>query len=142
VCFNFVEGGRCYATGTECLLGTRGVSANNRDAVCALHGRFDVWLTEKDQLLVTDLGFPAEEPKQCLALSVNEALARKIACDKASELGSSILTTERTCLKCGSQYWISGHKLPATGKSRLCPNCIANVTALQEKPNVLDSWCG
>jgi hypothetical protein len=142
VCLNFVEGGRCYATGTECLLGMNGASAKNRDAVCVLHGEFDVWLTEKNQLLVTDLGFPSEEPKQCLALGVNEALARKIASEKANELMSSILTTERTCLKCGRQYWISGHKLTASGKSRLCPNCISDTKSLAERQNVLGYWCG
>lgn len=133
-------------TGGECLLGLNGASAHNQNSDCALHGKFDVWLTEKNQLLITDMGFPSEEPKQCLALGVNEDIARKLARNKATELRTSILTTESKCLKCGRQYWVNEHKLHSglleTGKNRLCPDCIGEIKGLEEKLGVLGYWCG
>jgi hypothetical protein len=129
LCQNFVQRGGCHATGEKCLLGSLGMYAKNQDGECELHGGFDVWLTERNELLITDLGFPSEEPKQCLALGVNETLARKITVGRAQKLRTSILTTQRTCFKCGKQYWSSEHTteegLREVGKSKFCPHCIS-----------------
>ena len=145
MCRNFVEGGICYATGANCLLGLGGASARNNDGACELHGNFDVWLTEKDELLITDLGFPSEEPKQCLALGVNETLAREIAANKAHQLQTSILTSERKCSNCQSSYWVSEHGrspgLSEIGIGHFCPDCIGKKN-LEEKPGVQRYWCG
>jgi hypothetical protein len=147
VCLNFVEGGGCYATGGRCLLGPSGASARNKDAICDLHGNFDVWLTEADDLLITDLGFPSEEPKQCLALGVNEALAREVAAKKAHELGTSIHTSEHRCSRCQKSYWVSEHTrssgLLETSSTYFCPDCIRNKSiSVESKLGVQQYWCG
>lgn len=148
MCLNYVQGGGCYATGERCLLGLSGASARNYDGECELHGKFDVWVTQENDLLVTDLGFPSEEPKQCLALGVNESLARRIAVGKAKQFGRSVLTSERRCVKCGRRYWVIDHK-PASGLLRVgqgyfCPSCIPenSVEALEKELGVLRYWCG
>jgi len=146
LCLNFVEGGGCHVTGGKCVLGLRGASAENRDGDCKLHGMFDVWVTQENQLLITDMGFPSEEPKQCLALGVDEKLARKIASNKVSELRTSILTTERICSICEKHYWISEHPpqsgLLEIGKGYLCPHCARESKSVKERLGVLRYWCG
>ena len=148
MCLNFVQGGGCYATGEECLLGLRGTSASNEASDCELHGRFDVWVTQNNELLVTDMGFPAEEPKQCLALGINETLARKIAEDRAKQSQSQITTTQRRCFNCRMPYWISEHEyssgLRKIGQGYLCPNCIndGGKADLEKKLGILRYWCG
>jgi DNA-directed RNA polymerase subunit RPC12/RpoP len=146
LCLNFVEGGDCHLTGGKCLLGLSGASAANRNGDCEFHGIFDVWVTQKNQLLITDMGFPSEEPKQCLALGINETLARKIASDKVDKLGTCILTTERRCLKCRRQFWITQHTskfgLLETGKGYFCPDCISEGRSIEERLGVLRYWCG
>lgn len=148
LCLNFVQGGGCYATGGKCLLGVRGVSARNQDGECELHGRFDVWVTETNELFITDMGFPSEEPKQCLALAVNETLARKIAEEVAKRLQTSVKTTERRCMMCQNLYWTSGHEpapgLCDVGQGYLCPSCILENSNVEAKKQlgVLQYWCG
>jgi hypothetical protein len=146
LCLNFVEGGECHLTGGKCLLGLSGASAENRNSGCEFHGNFDVWVTGKNQILITDLGFPSEEPKQCLALGINETIARKIASDKVDKLRTSILTTERRCLKCRRKFWITQHTSNAglldTGKNYLCPDCIGEVRSIEDRLGVLCYWCG
>ena len=85
MCMNFVEGGMCHITGEKCLLGPRGVTAKNSGGECEMHGRFDVWLTEENNLFISDMGTPAEEPKRCFALGVNVRLALDIATAKAKQ---------------------------------------------------------
>lgn len=144
LCLNFVEAGGCYATGAKCLLGLDGAYARNKDGECRLHGNFDVWLMETNDLLITDLGFPSEEPKQCLALGVTETLAREIARKKAYQLKTWILTSERRCSSCGKGYWVSAHnrssRLPEAGGRYLCPNCIGKKNV--DKLGVQPCWCG
>ena len=146
LCQNFVQGGRCHATGGNCLLGSRGMYAKNQDHECELHGGFDVWLTERNALLISDLGFPSEEPKQCLALGVNEALARRISQARANALRTSVLTTQRTCFQCHKQYWTSEHMekegLREVGKSKFCPHCISKMGKDLEKLDAQRYWCG
>jgi hypothetical protein len=147
LCQNFVQHGGCHATGGKCLLGSRGMYAKNQDGECELQGGFDVWLTERNELLITDLGFPSEEPKQCLALGVNEALARRISQARADELRTSVLTTQRTCIMCRRQYWSSEHTreegLREVGKSRFCPNCMSERKGRDlEKLGAQEYWCG
>jgi hypothetical protein len=148
LCLNFVQGGECYATGGKCLLGSRGASASNRDGECELHGKFDVWVTEQNDLLITDMGFPSEEPKQCLALRVNEKLASRIAGEKARKFGSSVLTSQRRCFKCGSRYWVSQHKhdsgLQEFGHGYFCPDCNREDAAKDfgNELGALRYWCG
>lgn len=148
MCLNFVEGGGCHVLDGKCLLAERGATVRNSDGECELHGRFDVWLTEHNDLLITDMGFPSDEPKQCLALGVNESLARSIAMDKSKKLVTRVVTSERRCIRCGAFYWISQHKvssgLAETGHSNFCPECIDRVTD-QERERRLGAqryWCG
>jgi len=147
LCQNFVQRGGCHATGGKCLLGSRGMYAKNQDRGCELHGGFDVWLTGQNDLLITDLGFPSEEPKQCLALGVNEALARRISQARAQELRTSVLTTQRICFKCHKQYWMSEHTeeegLREVGKSKFCSHCISDRKMEdKEKLGAQQYWCG
>jgi hypothetical protein len=148
LCLNFVQGGGCYATGVKCLLGLAGSSSKNEEGDCELHGKFDVWVTQTDELLISDMGFPSSEPKQCLALGVNYAVASKISNEKSKQLGTRVHTTERRCFRCARRFWISDHRnspgLQEIGQSYLCPICIrekadANVA---RKVGVLRYWCG
>lgn len=148
LCLNFVEGGGCHATGGKCLLGPNSASAKNRDGGCELHGTFDVWLTHKNDLLITDMGFPSEEPKQCFALGVHLTLARKIAASKMRQLRTSVITSEHRCFKCHERYWVSEHRrltgLLEIGIGYLCPDCIGESKSVdvEERLGVLRYWCG
>lgn len=147
LCLNFVQGGKCYATRQDCLLGRDGALTNNESRKCSLHGKFDVWLTQNDRILVSDLGFPSEEPKQCLALGITEQLAAEIAQTRSRELGTKVLTTQRKCLGCGEDYWYSGHeeaKGVRVARGYLCPNCLGNETeqGFAMKLGNLGHWCG
>lgn len=147
MCRNFVQGGGCNATSGKCLLGLRGAFANNRDGECELQGGFDVWVTQTNELFITDMGFPSEEPKQCLALGVNETLARRIAGEKAQDFHTSVATTERRCLRCQQLYWVSEHKpvsgLREIGHGYLCPHCMLEGNGdVKRRIGVLQYWCG
>jgi ribosomal protein S27AE len=148
LCLNFVEGGGCYATGKKCLLGLEGRLARNSDTRCELQGNYDVWLTQSNDLLVSDIGFPSGEPKQCLALEVNRELAMQISERKRRELGTKLLTTQRRCLRCARTFWMSEHREPdgliASGQSYLCPLCIRERTSdlLANKLDMQRYWCG
>ncbi len=148
MCLNFVQGGECYATGGKCLLSSRGASVSNCDGECELHGKFDVWVTEENDLLITDMGFPSEEPRQCLALGVNENLASRIATEKAQKFGSAVLTSQRRCFKCGRRYWVSEHKyvsgLQKIGHGYFCPACSRGDPAkdFEKELGALRYWCG
>ena len=148
MCMNFVEGGFCHITGEKCFLGSRGAEAKNADGECELHGKFDVWLTQENNLILTDMGFPAEEPKQCFALGVKEGVAREIACKRAEQFGTKVLTTERRCVKCGDHYWMSQYGEPTglleIGRANFCPAC-RNFGIDEEMERRLGAqkyWCG
>ncbi len=148
MCMNFVQGGGCYATGEKCLLGLNGGSANNHDGKCELHGGFDVWVTQDNNLLVTDMGFPSDEPKQCLALGVNEALARRLASDRAQRFGTSVIMSQRRCIKCAKQYWITEHQkssgLLEIGHANFCPTCLGGKIdeEMEKRLGSQRYWCG
>lgn len=148
MCLNYVEGGRCHLFGERCLLGERGANAKNSDEECEFHGKFDVWLTQQDDLLITDMGLPSEEPKRCLALGVRESIARTISVEESRKLATQILTSKRCCVQCGILYWISNHhrssSLLETGLNSFCPDCINRLTD-QERESRLGAqryWCG
>ena len=149
MCLNFVKrNGSCCATGDKCLLGEKGTSARNEDNDCPLHGRFDVWVMQDNRILITDLGFPSDEPKQCMALGISEELSKKIALERSRQLGTTVLTTERKCIGCGQPYWYSKHQTKAgqaeIGKGNFCLDCIAhqNEVLLTGKLGDLRYWCG
>ena len=148
MCLNFVQGGSCYATGGKCLLGLEGASAKNTDRECLLHGIFDVWVMQDNGLLISDLGFPSEEPKQCLALGINESLAKQIAAERSRKLGTIVLTTERKCLGCGRLFWYSDHenspRRAETGRGFFCSDCLSHETeqTMTRKLGNLGYWCG
>jgi len=144
---NYVEGGFCHITGEKCYLGLRGAAAKNADGECELHGKFDVWLTQQNTILITDMGFPAEEPKQCFALGVNERVARNVATEKAKQMETYILTSQRTCVKCGMQYWISQYGdsvgLLEAGHANFCPKCRSlGIEEDMERLGTQRYWCG
>ena len=99
-------------------------------------------------MLITDMGFPSEEPKQCLALGVNENLARRIAAERAQKFGTSVLTSQRKCFKCGRRYWVSEHNhasgLQEIGQGYLCPDCMQKDTRkdFEKELGALRYWCG
>jgi hypothetical protein len=145
---NYIEGGGCHVTGKSCILGVGGRSANNKDSGCPLHGQFDVWILQNDDLLVSDIGFPSEEPKQCLALGITKALADQIARRKSIQVGTRVLTTQRTCLVCTKPFWMIEHAtysvMAQEGRSKLCPDCVEKRVDIPIQ-NMLESlrhWCG
>jgi hypothetical protein len=148
LCLNFVEGGECYATKGKCVLGARGTSANNDTLECELQGSFDVWVMQDDKLLVSDLGIPSAEPKQCLALGINKKLAIQIAKEKSGRLGTVVSTTERTCFFCNMPFWMSehdsSHGITKTERGYFCPSCFHGETEenLVRKLGILGYWCG
>lgn len=145
---NFVQGGGCDATGGRCLLGFRGSSARNSDRECELHGKFDVWVMQDNNLLISDMGFPSAEPRQSLALGVDQDLAKSVAKDKSRQLRTNVITSQRRCFQCAKLFWISEHydssNLASIERGYLCPLCIrhkiSNFTA--KKLGLLSYWCG
>jgi len=129
-------------------LGGRGADAKNADRECEFHGEFDVWLTEQNDLLITDMGFPSDEPKRCLALGVRENIARTIAMGESKKLGSKVMTSKRRCIRCGTLYWTSHHNrssgLLETGLNNFCPECTSHLTDLdrERRLGVERYWCG
>ena len=147
MCLNFVLGGNCSVTGGKCTLGAMGASVRNEALECELHGRYDVWVLQDDRLLVTDLGFPSEEPKQCLALGINQELAARIAAEKSQRLETTVLTTQHRCFQCGSNFWMSEHDTsvtPEPGKRYFCPKCMHHESrrSIEERIGLQSSWCG
>jgi hypothetical protein len=148
LCLNFVQRGICHATGGKCILGAEGALVKNDSLVCELQGKFDVWVMQDDRLLVSDLGIPSDEPKQCLALGINRKLASQIANQKSKRFGRSVISTQRKCLSCGGSYWMSEHDYSAgnaeTGRGYFCPSCIGQQTeeSLAKRLGILGYWCG
>jgi hypothetical protein len=147
MCLNFIQGGGCSVTRGRCQLAQAGSSARNEDGCCELHGQFDVWVNQDNAVLISDMGFPSDEPKQCLALGINRTLAEQVAEKKACELGTRIETTKHICIRCGRQFWTSRHDLTSgfaeTGQSHLCPNCIHEKNeGIRRKLGDLQYWCG
>lgn len=147
LCLNFIEDGKCHVNGRSCLLGSHGAAAKNEDRECGLHGRFDVW-TVQGSILVTDLGFPPDEPIQSLALGVNETVAMQTASEKSRQIGLPLTTSKRKCIQCGSMYWVSEH-LRTTGLSRrgfvtFCPSCLGRVSHAEVESKLGENrhWCG
>jgi hypothetical protein len=146
---NFVKrSSTCYATGDKCLLSEEGEFARNEDKTCPLQGRFDVWVAQDNRILVTDLGFPSDDPKQCLALGISEKLSREIASRRSRQLGTEALTTERKCVNCGQPYWYSNHRANTgraeIGRGYFCPECIVGQDDVDmiAKLGSLRYWCG
>jgi DNA-directed RNA polymerase subunit RPC12/RpoP len=58
------------------------------------------------------------------------------------------LTTQRKCLRCGTQFWMSEHdgsfRAPETGKGYFCPTCLRKETedSVARKLGILGYWCG
>jgi hypothetical protein len=147
MCLNFVENARCHVDGRRCILGARGAFAKNEDHECRLHGDFDVWAIGR-RVLVTDLGFPPEEPAQSLALRVNETVAMTIALEKSARAGMSLTTSQRRCIQCGALYWISEHVrvsgMIQNGYTSFCPKCFGHVDSLGVERRLTEQryWCG
>jgi hypothetical protein len=147
LCLNFIENGKCHVNGKKCILGPRGASARNEDHECELHGNFDVWLL-RDSLLVTDLGFPSDEPIQSLALGVNEIVATRIASQKSKLTGTHVTTSRRSCIRCGALYWTSEHArtsgLTRRGYATFCPRCLSHIDNLEAERRLGEQrhWCG
>jgi len=124
------------------------VRAKNDAMTCELQGEFDVWVMQDDRLLLSDLGIPSDEPKQSLALGINQKLATKIANEKSQSFRTSVVTTQRKCLCCGVSYWMSEHACSAgnaeVGRAYFCPSCISQQTeeSIVKKLGILGLWCG
>lgn len=135
-------------TGRECYLGEQGASAKNEDSECSLHGRFDVWVMQDDKLLISDLGLPSEEPKQCLALGINQESAKQVVEEKSKQPGTMVVTTERKCFGCGRVFWFSEHETSkaqtGTGRGYFCPDCLGHETekSIATEFGNLAYWCG
>jgi len=133
--------------GRNCILGAYGATARNDDRECELHGGFDVWVAQGN-LLVTDLGFPPDEPVQSIALGVNEIVAMEVASEKSKQMGIPLTTSKRKCIQCGSSYWVSQH-LRVSGLARrgyviFCPSCLDHVNHPDEESKLGQNrhWCG
>lgn len=147
MCLNFIEDGRCHVNGRRCILGTHGATARNEDHECELHGGFDVWVAQGN-LLVTDLGFPPEEPVLSVVLGVNEAVAMQVASEKSKQMGIPLVTSKRKCIQCGDFYWVSQHVrtlgLTQRGYVTFCPSCLGGLNPgdVESKLRENRHWCG
>ena len=147
LCLNFIEDGKCHVDGRSCILGSRGAAARNEDHECELHGGFDVWVTE-GKVMVTDLGFPPEEPVQSIALGVNETVAMATASEKSKQMGIPTTTSKRECIRCGAYYWVSHHArvpgLTRRGFVTFCPDCLSRLDHLDAESKLGENryWCG
>jgi hypothetical protein len=147
MCLNFIEEGKCHINGRNCILGARGALAKNEDHECELHGGFDVWIAN-GSVLVTDLGFPPDEPVQSVALGVNESVAMQTASEKSKLMGIPLRASKRACTQCGASYWISQHSrtsgMSRRGYATFCPHCLdaADDLEVEEKLGQQRHWCG
>lgn len=159
MCLNYVEGGACLLDGRSCLLGARGSEARNENRACSRHGPFDIWRTKEDLILISDLGGPYEGVKDCFGLRVTLEEATKIARKQAQTLRTRIVTTQRTCGKCGERFWPRGQlsevSEPERAAGYFCSSCLklTSDVELQKYWKVLGStsdashmdlsdWCG
>jgi len=142
MCMNYVEGGTCHVTGSECLLGTPH-EINRR---CTIRGNFDVWITRDDKVLISDIGPPSPEPKRSVALGVGKEVADEIAVLMARKNSEEIITAQQRCRQCGGRFWITDHDsstVTRMGRRYFCPKCIERYG----KDNfvefdVPEYWCG
>jgi hypothetical protein len=147
LCLNFMEDGKCHVNGRSCILGPRGAVARNQDHECELHGGFDVWVTN-GSILVTDLGFPPDEPVQSIALGVNETVAIQTASEKSNQMGIPLTTSKRICIECGALYWVSQHVrtlgLSRRGYVTFCPDCLGWLDQPDVGSRLSEArhWCG
>ena len=159
MCLNYIQNGHCLVDGRPCLLGLQGSKARNEHGECVRHGHFDVWRTQEDSILVSDLGGPLGGVKDCHALKISLEEARRTAQTVSRNSGAKILTTERTCSKCRERYWPRAESVRRFTPSRLtgyfCPSCarISDETELDECLREVDeaqdmrhvdlsAWCG
>lgn len=142
MCMNFVEGGICHATRQKCILGP----VHQPNQLCHLQGCFDVWITQDDNILLSDMGPPSPEPKRSMALGVEKELAISIAQAAAREMACRIFTSKQICHQCGRSYWISEHEsegTPRLGRRHFCPKCILTVDQKTSATKAeLNYWCG
>lgn len=147
LCLNFVEDGKCHVDGRSCILGSRGATARNENHECELQGVFDVWISQ-GSVLVTDLGFPPDEPVQSVALGVNETVAMTTGLEKSKERGIPMTTTKRECIQCGALYWVSQHVrtsgLTRRGFVTFCPDCLGGLDRpeVENRLGLNRHWCG
>ena len=147
LCLNFIENGKCHINGGKCILGARGAAARNEDHECKMHGEFDVWILG-ERLLVTDLGYPPEEPAKDLALGVNESVAMAVTLKESKRAGLPVTTSKRKCIQCGTLYWMSGHVrvsgMIQNGYTNFCPKCFGHVDSVGVEKRLADQryWCG
>ena len=148
LCLNFIENGKCHLNGGPCILGAHGAVAKNENRECTFQGTFDVWVTDRG-LLVTDLGFPPEEPvTQSIAVGVSETVAMSMAAAKSKEKRIPLVTSERRCIRCGASYWMSQHTrttgLTQNGYANFCPTCFPRVDRSEVESRLGEQrhWCG
>jgi len=159
LCLNYIQNGHCLVDGEPCLLGLHGSEARNEHRECVRHGPFDVWRTQEDSILVSDLGGPLGGVKDCYALGVSLEEARKTAQTISRNTGAKIVTTERTCGKCGAGFWPRADSVKCDTLSRLtgyfCSSCarfsdeaelderLREVDEAQDMGHIdLSAWCG
>ncbi len=158
MCLNYIQNGHCLVDGGPCLLGLHGSEARNEHGECIRHGPFEVWRTQEDLILVSDLGGPLGGVKDCHALGVSLEEARRTAQAISRNTGAKVVTTERTCNKCGGRYWPRAESAKCGTPNRLagyfCPSCaqLTDETTPDDHPKEveaqemghinLSSWCG
>jgi hypothetical protein len=150
LCLNYVQRYACLIDASPCLLGSRGSEARNQDRKCPKQGRFDVWRTREDSILISDLGGPYEGVKDCYGLGISLREASRVAQDHASLLAAEIVTTQRKCGKCGVVFWpragLIGDSRLHRGASHFCASCmkLASEAGFEEyrRQVCLDEWCG
>ena len=147
MCLKYIQNGTCHIDGTTCILGARGALAKNENHECEMHGRFDVWMLG-NSVLVTDLGAPAEEPVQDLALGVSKIVAMTVAKERCNRYGLPLATSKRTCIQCGVAYWISQHGhgegFLQNARANFCPKCVSQSShsAIANRLGREHEWCG
>ena len=126
---------------------------------CATHGPFNVWSTQESSILISDLGIPYDRVKDCYALGVSLEEATKIARALSQNSQGRVITTERTCRKCGVRFWPRANRLGSdvrgTVRDHFCDSCaqFGSRTGLKEywreigrahgaESVDLSQWCG
>jgi hypothetical protein len=126
---------------------------------CVRHGPFDVWRTQDDSILMSDLGAPYDSVKDCYALGASIEEATKIARALSENSRGKIITTERVCRRCGARFWPRANRLGSDAqgpvRDRFCDLCarLGSGTELREYWREigrargaecvdLSEWCG
>jgi len=107
---------------------------------CMRHGPFDVWRTQEDSVLISDLGVPYDGVKDCHALGVSLEEVTKIVRALSQNSQVRIITTERACKKCGARFWPRANRLGSDVRGPVRDHFCDSCARLRSGSELMKYW--